>query len=221
MFEPRNSLTLIRSNFQGWIFWTQAFYFWRNPVMIPFTAAHLNAANKRLIFSTLLVTLGYILLPQAALSESATEQASPRGESLERLAGASRGDACDPLLPQIVYEFAGAINNTASTVNRATVVQCTNRGTTSAEIQVVLYQYNVTSQYCGNATADPLETVTFESSSVQFYAADVIMGAGSVEQGLGQIRSNITDLICTVQAVDPENIPPNWGFDIPLYRVAD
>jgi hypothetical protein len=130
----------------------------------------------------------------------------------------SRGVASGPKYP--LYEFAGALNNTVSAVNRATVVMCANtHPTDSVEIELVLYQYNATSSYNGTVTVDPLETVTFESSSVEFYAADVVMGAGFVEQGLGQIRTSHRSVICTVQTVDPDNIPPTWSFDLPLYRV--
>lgn len=36
-------------------------------------------------------------------------------------------------------------------------------------------------------------------------------------QGLGRILAEHDQLICTVQTVDPDKIPPTWGFNIPVY----
>ena len=117
-----------------------------------------------------------------------------------------------------LYHFAGAVNNTSSSVERATVVQCTNVDDEEvSEIELQLFQFNATSVYTGTITADPLDTVTFESSSVDFYAADVLMGTGFVEQGYGRILTEHRNVICTVQTIDPNNTPPTWGFNLPLY----
>lgn len=117
-----------------------------------------------------------------------------------------------------LYHFAGGLNNTMSAVKRATVVQCTNVDETeSSEIEWQLFEYNATSVYTGTVTVDPLETATFESASVAFYAADVVMGAGFMEQGYGRILTEHKDIICAAQTVDPDNVPPAWGFDLPLY----
>lgn len=177
---------------------------------------------RRRLAAVLPAFLISLVLPLSAHSEPAPERSPQRGERSGENFPAVRGNVCDPdpLLPELVYQFAGAINNTTSTVTRATVVQCTNTGDTSTQLQVILYEYNATSAYCGSVNIDPLDTATFESSPVDFYSADVLMGAGSVEQGLGQIRAEISDIICTVQVVDPDNTPPGWGFDIPLHRVA-
>jgi hypothetical protein len=103
-------------------------------------------------------------------------------------------------------------------VKQATVVQCTNVDETEpTEVEVQLFQYNATSVYTGTVTADPLDTATFESSQVPFYTADTFMSAGEVEQGYGRILTEHRNVICTVQTVDPENSPPTWAFDLPLY----
>ena len=130
-------------------------------------------------------------------------------------------DQVDVLEPEgysVLYHFAGGLNNTVSAVHRATVVQCTNVDEIEPTgIELQLFQYNATSVYTGTISIDPMDTATFESSSVEFYAADVVMGAGFVEQGYGRILAEHKNVICSVQTLDPDNIPPAWGFDIPVY----
>ena len=117
-----------------------------------------------------------------------------------------------------LYHFAGAVNNTTASVDRATVVQCTNVDDEEAsEVELQLFQYNATSVYTGTINVDPLDTATFESSSVDFYAADVVMSTGFVEQGYGRILTEHRNVICTAQTIDPSNTPPTWGFNLPLY----
>lgn len=176
----------------------------------------------------LALAVGLALLGLIAGRSALAQNTAPAsGERQEESAGKTgrienlTPDQLPALQPEnlnTIYHFAGGLNNTVSAVNRATVVQCTNvHESDSTEIELQLFQYNATSVYTGTVTVDPLDTATFESSSVEFYAADVVMGAGFVEQGLGRILAEHDQLICTVQTVDPDNIPPTWGFNIPVY----
>jgi hypothetical protein len=118
----------------------------------------------------------------------------------------------------VLYRFAGALNVDSGAVEKATVVQCTNiDDADSVQIEVQLFDYNALSVYTGTTSVDPFETATFESTQVEFYAADVFMNAGSVEQGYGRILTEHGNVVCSVQTVDPNNSPPTWSFDIPVY----
>lgn len=147
-----------------------------------------------------------------AASAQSADRAGDRGGSGER--------GSETNLKHPLYEFAGALNDTSSTVKKATVVMCANTHPTDpVEIEVVLYNYNAVDSYHGLITVDPMKTATFESSQVDFYLADVFIDAGSVQQGLGQIRTSHRSVICTAQTIDPGGPTPSWSFDLPVYRV--
>lgn len=167
-----------------------------------------SGLRPRLRTALVVLLLGALAGPRAPAADRVDET----GEATKR------GSATD--LKHPLYEFAGALNNTTSTVKRATVVLCANiHPADSVDIEVVLYEYNASRSYTGAVSVDPLETATFESSQVAFYTADVFMNAGSVEQGFGQIRTSHRSVICSAQTIDPENAPPTWGFDLPLHKV--
>lgn len=117
-----------------------------------------------------------------------------------------------------LYHFAGALSKDTTTPNKATVIQCTNvDDTDSAQIEVQLFDYDAQDVYTGTLDVAPLRTATFESIPVSFYLADLIMYAGTVDQGYGRILTEHSNIVCTVQTVDPTSSPPGWSFDIPVY----
>jgi hypothetical protein len=117
-----------------------------------------------------------------------------------------------------LYHFAGALNKDTVTPNKATVVQCTNvDDTASTQVEVQLFDYDAGDVFTGTLNVAPLRTATFESIPVSFYLADLIMYAGTVDQGYGRILTEHSNVVCTVQTVDPTSSPPSWSFDIPVY----
>jgi len=178
-----------------------------------YSRSHRNQEPRDRCLLICLLALSVITTSSAL---SAASDRVPPG-STDQTRGAN--ETCVSGRPPVLYEFAGALNST-SAPEKATVIQCTNSGDAVVEIEVELWNYNAATSYCSGISVDPLKTATFESSQVPFYLADVFMNAGSVEQGLGQIRAGSTDVLCTVQVVDPSNDPPTWSFDLPLYRVS-
>lgn len=177
------------------------------------------------------VALGALLLGGGVLAQAGEKGQQPQAARGERAEGSEgRSGRILDLTPEqieriqqnhldVVYHFAGALNDTTSGDEKATAVQCTNIDSSeTTEIEVQLFEYNATAVYTGVTSVDPMETATFESSQVPFYFADVFMDAELVEQGYGRILSTHEDIVCTVQAVDPMNAPPTWSFDLPLYH---
>jgi hypothetical protein len=120
--------------------------------------------------------------------------------------------------PTPLYHFANALNDTISAVPKGTAIMCTNVDETeSTEIVVELYDYDGLSMYPGTVTIDPYETATFESTQIEFYSADVFMNAGFIEQGYGRILTQHRNVICTVQVLDPDNNPPTWIENVPVW----
>jgi hypothetical protein len=116
-----------------------------------------------------------------------------------------------------LYHFAGVLND--SVKERGTVVLCTNLdGAISTLIEVQLYNWDATHVDTGSIPVGPLETATFESTTINFYVADVAMNAGLVDQGYGRILTSHGNVVCTVQVLDADGSPPAWSMDIPLYR---
>lgn len=113
-----------------------------------------------------------------------------------------------------VYHFAGVLNSSTE----GTAIQCTNLDeTNSTIIEVQLYQYNATIVDTGTIIVAPLRTVTFESTPIDFYIADVAMNADPIEQGYGRILAEHGNIVCTVQILDAINNPPTWFLNIPIY----
>jgi len=115
-----------------------------------------------------------------------------------------------------VYHFAGALNS--STKGIGTAIQCTNLNETdSIFIEVQLYDFNATLVDTASIEVTPLRTVTFESTQIMFYIADVGMFADNIEQGYGRILAENGNIVCTVQILDAINNPPTWFLNIPIY----
>jgi hypothetical protein len=117
-----------------------------------------------------------------------------------------------------LYHFSGALSNNLTTPEKATVVQCTNvDDIDSTVVEVQLYDYDAQDVFTATISVGPFRTVTFESIPVAHYYADAFINAGAVDQGYGRILTEHSNVICTVQTIDPNNSPPNWSFDIPVY----
>jgi hypothetical protein len=117
-----------------------------------------------------------------------------------------------------LYHFSGALSKDTVTPNKATVVQCTNVDTSVyTQVEVQLFDYDAGEVFTGTLNVAPLRTATFESVPVSFYLADLILYAGTVDQGYGRILTEHSNVVCTVQTVDPTSSPPSWSFDIPVY----
>jgi len=179
------------------------------------------AVSILLVASTVLVVLFTV---QGARAQDSGRAASDRAEGGEGMRGEIRGLTAEQLPalqpPDLteLYHFAGALNDDVSAVSKATVIQCTNLDDVApTRIEVQLFTYNATDVYTGTTSVNPLHTATFESSQVPFYLADVFMAAGLLEQGYGRILTEHSNVVCTVQTVDPTTDPPNWSFDIPVY----
>ncbi|MFO7696492.1 MAG: hypothetical protein R6X16_04970 [Anaerolineae bacterium] len=174
-----------------------------------------------------LILLVAILLHGAAAMRGALAQA-PEGVLSERPEGTGPSVQVHHVtleeLPGVqaagvtpLYHFAGVLND--SVKERGTVVFCTNLdAVTQATVEVQLYNWDATHVDTGSIFVGPLETATFESTTINFYMADVAMNAGLVEQGYGRILTSHSNVVCTVQVLDADGSPPAWSMDIPLYR---
>jgi hypothetical protein len=177
-----------------------------------------------MIFLAVVLALAGVFVGHAVLAQGPDSAPSERTEG----SGGETGQVRD-LTPEklqalqaqdlnTIYHFAGALNDNAGSGGKATVVQCTNvDDTESTAIEVQLFEYDASAVYTGTVDVAPMRTATFESRQVPFYVADVFMNAGVVEQGYGRILAEHDNVICTVQTVDPDNSPPTWSFDLPLY----
>jgi hypothetical protein len=82
---------------------------------------------------------------------------------------------------------------------------------------VQLFDWDAFDVFTASLTVMPFRTVTFESIPIAHYYADVFMNAGTVDQGYGRILTEHSNVICTVQTIDPNSSPPSWSFDLPVY----
>jgi hypothetical protein len=116
-----------------------------------------------------------------------------------------------------LYHFSGVLND--SVKERGTAVFCTNiDAVTDAQVEVQFYNWDAAQVDTGSFLVHPLRTATFESTTINFYVADVAMNAGLVDQGYGRILTSHSNVVCTVQVLDADGSPPAWSMDIPLYR---
>jgi hypothetical protein len=165
-----------------------------------------------------------VFVGHAVFAQGAEPAANERVEGTAGTTGQIRGLTAEQL-PALqppgmtpLYHFAGALNKDTVTPNKATVVQCTNvDDTASTQVEVQLFDYDAADVFTGTLNVAPLRTATFESIPISFYLADLILYAGTVDQGYGRILTEHSNVICTVQSIDPTTSPPSWGFDIPVY----
>ncbi len=115
-----------------------------------------------------------------------------------------------------VYHFAGVMNSSMKGIG--TAIHCTNLNETdSTFIEVQLYDFNATLVQTASIEVSPLRTVTFESTQIMFYVADIIMSADNIDQGYGRILAENGNIVCTVQILDANHTPPTYFFNIPIY----
>lgn len=115
------------------------------------------------------------------------------------------------------YHFANVLNDVDG--GEGTAIICTNLDETEAtDIEVQIYDFDGELEGTNTITANPLRTVTFESTPISFYVADVLMSITNViNQGYGRILTQHKNVVCTVQILDADNSPPTWIENIPVW----
>ncbi len=126
----------------------------------------------------------------------------------------------------LLYVFSGVTDDGAqggASRKEATAVHCSNFGTTDAQVEVQLYQFDGATVYTGSTTIQVNRTWTFSTQNTLIYSDDVIVGGNpgtnAISQGLGRILADQTSIVCTAQVLDPLNNPPQYMANLTLFKV--
>lgn len=117
----------------------------------------------------------------------------------------------------VLYMFTGAANDNDGTDRIATVVHCTNFGSSSVEVEVQMFSWSAYFVYTRTQTIGPNETYTYASQRTNIYYEDVDLHAGYIKQGSGRVVATGSDVICTGQVVDPDSDQPSFMAKLPLF----
>jgi len=178
----------------------------------------LKTQKSKLVITVLLLLIlslaGYSVIAQS--DEPGTSEREQGNDQVDIL----NGSALDPLPDREstltpLYYFSGVLNLAGE---KGTAIMCTNLDPLELTvIEVNLYDYDALLVDTESIIAGPLRTVTFESTPIAFYIADVIMNSDNVDQGYGLISTDHKNVICTVQIMDAVNNPPIWMESLPVY----
>lgn len=176
--------------------------------------------NKKVLRKWGAITLVLVMLVGAAAffigSDFARAQSNgPGGSERDFESEAPGSRATGELAPR--YHFANVLNDVDG--GEGTAIICTNLDETEAtDIEVQLYDFDGELEGTNTITANPLHTVTFESTPINFYVADVLMNiTNDINQGYGRILTQHKNVVCTVQILDADNSPPTWMENIPVW----
>jgi hypothetical protein len=178
--------------------------------------------NTRIAIRLVALSLLLLLALIPALAGHAQEPGG--GRNGEGAGGGGRGLADPPPAGYtVLYMFTGAADDDAlpDPGKRATVVHCTNYGSSSVNVRVEISDYDNNPTVDATHQIDPSHTRTFASQNTQVYTEDSLLPSPSdaIDQGSGRIMadSSSAKVICTVQVVDPANNPPEYGVKLTLY----
>jgi len=179
--------------------------------------------KKRLVIPLMLVLL--LLALFLTMAGYAQGPGGNEKEKEEEGGAGVRGLADPPPAGYTVrYMFTGAADDDplADPDTRATVVHCTNHGSSSVNVWVEISDFDKNPTITGTVPLAPSWTATFSSQNTEVYAEDVILSphTDDINQGSGRIlvNSSSTQIICTAQVVDPTNDPPEYMINLDLFR---
>lgn len=145
----------------------------------------------------------------------AAGESRPRGAGT-RERGEIAGSEGARILVTPVYQATGV----RDAATAATVVHCTNLGATLRTVWVDIYGFDGVFE-CGlSADVASGETRTFATRDVLLYTEDAVCATAPLtEQGsLDILLATTTNLICTVQVVDPASTTPRYVTTLDLFR---
>lgn len=164
--------------------------------------------NKPIVIVIMLILLS--LLTYSVIAQTDSPGDSEREEAQPVPLETDRDVTYIPL-----YHFAGVLSKSGS---QGTAILCTNIDPLRTTlIQVKLYNYDNALIDTALVSVNPLRTVTFESTSIAIYIADVAMSSPDIEQGYGLISAEHKSVVCTVQVMDAAHNPPLWMESLPVY----
>jgi len=139
------------------------------------------------------------------------------------------GDAWTALSPAAdlveIYRFSGVSDDGeqgSASRREATSIHCTNVSASDNEVEVQVYQWNGTDVFTGTVTMPPNRTFTFSTQNTTIYFDDVILGGvpgtEAIFQGSGVVLAESSQVVCSVQVLDPLNYPPVFAVSLEVYK---
>jgi hypothetical protein len=157
---------------------------------------------------------GATALALALATPAVAPGAGPAAPGRERAAVAGPAAEGAPSIP--VFRATGLVDSATA----ATVVHCTNFGTTTRSVYVDVLDANGTFACGGTLTIATDETWTFSTRATAVFAEDSVCSVPpAISRGSLRVGVDLTtQLACTVQIVDPVNATPVFLERLSLYN---
>jgi hypothetical protein len=173
--------------------------------------------RKLLVTLTLALSLGLVLTLAIAYAQEPTREPSEEetGNNIDGM-----GLADPPLSGfSVLYMFTGVANDTDGEDQVATVVHCTNFGSTATTIGIQFFLSN------GNVTGstftenlDPNRTNTYATRPT-FFGAEQPLNTALIDHGSGRVMvQGHSQVICTAQLLQPGTITPTFMSELDMYK---
>jgi len=115
--------------------------------------------------------------------------------------------------------FTGVANDYTAPDYIATVVFCTNFGSSDVDVEVQMFDVNAAPPYTATRTIQPSWTRAFASLATVIYSEDeIVVGNNLIYRGSGRVVATGSDVICTAQLVDPNSALPSFISALEMYR---
>jgi hypothetical protein len=163
--------------------------------------------------SAVLLLVCWLALSLAVAAYAQGEGDGPRDEEI----GSFGLDDPPPAGYSVLYTFTGATNYTTAGKRIATVVMCTNYGSSPLNIRVEMFSYGGAGMWFKARDVNPSTSPTFSSQDTNIFFDDEVLATGTLNQGSGRVLATGSRVICTALLVDPDSDQPSFMAGLALY----
>lgn len=122
----------------------------------------------------------------------------------------------------VLYRFSGVQDDGAKGgANRkhGTVVHCSNAGSTSASLALILYNHDGQIVKSVKYSIAAWRTKTAATQLSKLYDNDLILNTPVIYQGLGIVLASNANVVCSAQVLDLRSEFPDYIVDLHMNRV--
>ena len=108
-----------------------------------------------------------------------------------------------------IYRAAGVVESTGVS-GFGTAIHCTNSANATANVRVILYRHDALVMANVVVPIDPGDTATIATGVTGLFPSATNLNTGNIFQGQAVIRSDSTDVFCSIVVLDRGNVVPKF-----------